>query len=359
MDRYADPATSDLLWLLLRQLTHVATSGRALFPKPLANQNRLWREFCNYSRQAEAYWTAATRTEGSSSALLYYYAFLNLAKGELLTSSPSAVYGARIHHGLSYSPTSAQSIRGDILKVVQGVFPMLYEKRTGTPLQVGTTLRVSSLLSQVPEIGLELTMAGFGPPRTLVVFQALVSDGSAAWPLLCFIDNSLLDDTKEPATKALRRHFDEVAVDSMGDWRDTFAITRRLSTWGPKLFQSKRTFTQSSGEPDFAEAAYFLRDELGPYIDDALQHRAEALFSFSLTKSRPQPMPPSLARYALKFYVSSLVRYKPSQLDPVRQGSQAWLLDSFTKGSPLPLLASTFGGITNRNLTFESSGFRV
>src|SRR4029453_17307614 len=60
-----------------------------------------------------------------------------------------------------------------------------------------------------------------------------------------------------------------------------------------------------------------LWGSLRDVIDEPSVEGFDALLCSSLYKTRILPMPASLARYALMFYVSSLVRYKPSQLDPV------------------------------------------
>ena len=70
-------------------------------------------------------------------------------------------------------------------------------------------------------------------------------------------------------------------------------------------------------------------------------------------------MPAPLARYAAIFYLSSLVRYKPSALDPVRQGRIAWLFDSFAREAPRRILANSVSGILGQPLAFEATGFRT
>src|SRR5437660_6340557 len=52
----------------------------------LTRNGSLWREFANYARQARVYFAGAQVIPGTSSALLYYYAALQLAKAELLAT---------------------------------------------------------------------------------------------------------------------------------------------------------------------------------------------------------------------------------------------------------------------------------
>src|SRR5262249_1573565 len=149
-------ATRELLWRFIKRYADLPDEGRRLFSGTLAQRNALWREFRNYVRQAEEYDSAAAGVSGTSGGLLYYYANLQLAKAELLTVAPNRILGARIHHGLTFNPQIARSIDTDVVTVANGVFPMLYEKRTGLAVTPGTGLSVRRLLQSVPEIGWEI-----------------------------------------------------------------------------------------------------------------------------------------------------------------------------------------------------------
>ena len=362
---FSEPMAASNVWLQLDRIRLVQNEGRALFPGPLANQNQLWREASNFVRQARAYWEGAQSTEGSSASLLYYYAFLNLAKAELLITDTAHVDGVRIGHGLSYNPTNAQSISGDSLRVVDGVFPRLYRKRTGLTLPNGTQLSVTRLMALIPEISLELEQSNLGTPTTEVGYHAIPSDGTSAWVLIAAYGHRFLSDSRHAATRHIARHFDQFEVDSeptFSDWRKIFALSTRLAT-SLKLLQSKATFSltapDGSSQPDRQAAALHLRNVAPNLVEESLNFPADCLFSPGLYKSRLLPMPSSLARYALIFYASSLVRYKPSALDPVRQGEAAWLLDSLTRETPLRLLANAAGGLLGRSLIFEPNAYRV
>lgn len=360
---YSEAASEALIWLVLRQLADVPEQGRALFAKPLSSQNVKWREFHNYARQARAYWDGARRIEGSSAALLYYYVFLNLAKAELLTTDAQAILGQRIHHGLSFNPTRAQTVNGDSLRVMRGgVFPLLYEKRTGIKLPHDTVLPVPRLLSMLHEIGMELAQTGM-QSKAVLGYHAVVNDDEHAWPLICFLERGITKDRREPMARLLRTNFTEVEFTGLpSSWRDTFALSRRLFTANVSVYQSKTTFsyTDSTGTVgrDIGAAARFLRHALHPYVNDPVKEPADFVITPSLHKRTSLPMPQDLARYALMFYVSSLVRYKPSALDPVRAASAAWLLDSFTRETPIYLLSAALGGITRTPLAYETAGFR-
>jgi hypothetical protein len=96
-----------------------------------------------------------------------------------------------------------------------------------------------------------------------------------------------------------------------------------------------------------------------PYVGDSVTDLTEFTLSPSLLKTKAFPMPPDLARYALMYYASSLVRYKPAALDPVRQARQSWLLDSFTTETPIFLLSNALAGIKDMPVSFEPIGYRI
>jgi hypothetical protein len=363
-DRYLEPVSSKLLWLILEGMANIPARGRALFPGGVPQQNKLWLEFRSFVRQARAYWDAGQSTQGSSASLLYYYCFLNLAKAELLTTLPDLVIGKRIVHGLSFSPTRAQSIRGDTLKVGTGAFSYLYEKRTGLTLPPGTFLSIPRLFSMLREVGLEVSLAGMGTTVTKSAYQAVVSDQTSSWPLVLFLGDGPALNSRGSMESVFRKNFELVDYSKLSaPWRDTFALSRRLVPGGGiQVFQSRLPFSVTSegrSFPDSRGAARFVRSAMHPYVGDSVQEDVEFVLSPSLLKSRALPMPVDLARYALIYYASSLVRYKPAALDPVRQASQAWLFDSFCRETPIFLLSNSVAGIENRPQYFESAGFRT
>ena len=124
-----DPATENYVWMRLRQFTDIPSQGKALFSGTTSERNALHREFQNYVRQGQTYWNAGMHTDGSSSALLFYYGALNLAKAELLTSHPAEILKPKIAHGLIHKHTSSHSIKGDYLEVSKGI-PSFIRKRT-------------------------------------------------------------------------------------------------------------------------------------------------------------------------------------------------------------------------------------
>jgi hypothetical protein len=238
---------------------------------------------------------------------------------------------------------------------------MLYEKRTGLSLPLGTVLSVPRLLSSVPEISLELEASGAGKRMTEIIYHAIASDVSACWVLLATTGTGFLAQPQHVTTKLFNRHFDRFDTSDFPKWRELFALSARIIT-RLVVLQSKRTFSMSAPDgsvvPNFAAGFTHLREVASPYVNDSLGSPVDAVLTPSL-RSRALPMPTSLARYALMFYLSSLVRYKPSALDPIRESQAAWLFDSFAAEAPLLLLANSLSGIIDRPVVFEASGYRT
>lgn len=359
---FQEPPTLDLIWKWMALPANDPRQGRDLFSGTVAQQNALWREFRNYIRQARAYDDASRGVQGSSAALLLYYALLNLAKAELLTHSPASILGQPIRHGLLFKRGTGQSIAGDAVEVTAGVFPLLYQKRTGTPLALGTRIPVKRLLTQIPEIGWEVERCQFGPSKAAYLLHAAVSNAQSVWALIAVARLAMVTQSAVSA-RTFHRAFEPIAHPS--DWREIFAVTRRFFGGGFELFQSRGVLPrQDPSAPEsfdeYGSVAANTWEQLQAIVDFSVDSSYDALLCPSLYSSRLLSMPASLARYALMFYVSSLVRYAPSKLDPSTQANQAWLLDSFAHESHIPVLCNSLNGISGQHHFFyERGAFRL
>jgi hypothetical protein len=322
----------------------------SLFTGTRAEKLTVWNEFKNFVRQAETYYWAASQVKDSSAALLYYYSMLNLAKAELLTDPTTRpqVLQQDIHHGLSYKPSRAKSLLGDRIRVVDGVFPLLYAKRLQRQIPIQRQLAVQRLLSNVPEIGWELETAKIGSHQVVGGLHAIVMDDNELWCLLA-LNEPVERLTNNRITRILfDRYFEP--VDPLTNWRDVFSLSGRTAMQF-SFYQGKRHYPRSNKSSpvlDGSDIENVLNDtwqHLQAVSDASTIEGFDVLICPSLLKSELIPMPASLARYALIYYVSSLVRYKPSALDRSTRGTQAWLLDAFTNEAALPLLQNALSAI--------------
>ncbi len=351
-DSYTESASIAFLLETLRTHAEIAKVGRARFPGTVAQRNALWRDFRNYVHQAISNFEAAQSVSNRSAGLLYYYAALNLAKAELLDTHAGVLVNKRIGHGLSFNPTMAKRVSGDVLTVVDGVFPLLYERRTGHRLVIGTRLPINRLLLQVPEIGVQVEAVGGGISRIGGLLQLLAADSTHSWSLLAIVDEEVLGGPTSVTAKLLLRHYEP--VDGPSDWQDSFAVSRRCQ-WPVTFYESRaRIPLLADGEMDPAtwDIVLSLNSILGMTTDEEI----DAFVAPSLYRTRMLPMPPSLARYALTYYASSLVRYKPQMFDGRSFPEQAYLFDAIVRELALPMLQDVLSAIQGRPAIFQSKG---
>jgi len=348
----------DFLLETLRRHAEIAKIGRARFPGSLTAQKRLWLAYRNYLRQAMSNYAAALSVPNRSGCLLYYYAMLNFAKAELLDSNAAELLDQRIGHGLSFSPTKAKSVRGDTLTVRSGVFPLLYKRRTGHTLPTNTTLPVSRLMANIPEIGQQLHFSEIGRTKCCFAFTLTAVDNSHSWLVMVIARSGSLSSERS-TDSLLRRHFDRIRP--ILEWRDKFGITRRETGFGElQFYESRRKFPHAhDGNPDLVGpngVMRSIRDILGARTSEL----GDVVIAPLLYKTKTQCMPPSLARYAVTFYASSLVRYRPEMFDTDLHPEQAYLFDAIARECALPMLVDTVSHLEGVDYLFHAPGtFRV
>ncbi len=322
-DRPSAPALLESL----RTGAELQSVGHARFSGSRTHRSNLWLEYRNFLRQALSHYQAALGVDNRSAALLSYYAMLNFAKAELLSVNPTAVRGA-VGHGLHFSPTRARSVAGDALTVTDGVFRLLYEHRTGHALPLSTRLPIRRLLARIPEMESQIRDVGLGPTKVAGVLNVTAADSSSAWTLLA-IDRDNTFSMGTASVRLLARIFQ--TVEAPPTWRHVFGLSVRAAD-AVSFYESRIKFphdglgTSSLGHAMRAAQvdAWRARDLLEPSTSAAF----DAWLSPSLYGARILPMPPSLARYAVTYYASSLVRYRPSMFDAQVSPEHAYLFDA-------------------------------
>ncbi len=348
----SESASVPLILETLSTYAEIANVGRRRYNGTIAQRNAMWRHARNYLQQAMSNFAAAQSVPNRSAALLYYYSMLNFAKVELLGVRAADIVNTRVGHGLSFSPTAAKTVTGDRLKVVDGLFPMLYEYRTGRSLRKGATLPISRLLQQVPEIGSQVQAVTGMRSQVTGVLQMLAADATHSWILLAIPAPEVLGGPGTASRRLLDKHFQAVAPPAA--WRDHFALSRRYPG-APKFFEAK------SKEPLIGEfgsinrktfhATWSLKDILGLRTHEEV----DAWVAPSLYRSKLLPMPPSLARYALTYYASSLVRYKLQMFDARSMPEQAYLFDAIARELALPMLQDVLTAVEGQPTYFYAA----
>lgn len=353
---WQEPASFPLLLETLSRHSEITSFGKKRFSGNVATKNLRWHHYRNLMRQAISNFRAALEVPNRSACLLYYYAMLNFAKAELLDTHFAAVTG-RLYHGLSFDPTKAKTVAGDTLKVHDGAFRLLYEKRTDRSIPVGTLLSVKKILSNIPEVGQQMADANLGATRIRGVMQTIVSDGSGSWPVLAILgeDPSLLGSA---TNTVLEKFFERVDMKPQ-NWtslRESLGLSRQFM-FALTIYQSRSTAPNiSPTEINILGGLGITRkiiDILGMRTDEQF----DAFLAPSFYKDRLLVMPPSLCRYAISFYASSLVRYRPSMFDSEKYPEQAYMFDAIARECALPMLIDTLAGLEGREQFYHASNW--
>jgi hypothetical protein len=351
IDYLSERPTGPLLLELLRARAEIQALGRSRYSGSLAERNALWRDDRNFLRQGISNFRVALEVDNRSASLLYYYAMLNFAKSELLAVNPRAVQGP-VHHGLQFRQTPHQTVRGDSLTVKSGVFRILYEHRTGVTLPIGTRLPVPRLLRRIPEISSQLDDLGWARSEIDGALQMIASGINSTWAVLAVSRVGELE-ANSSSGKLFRRFFHR--VEPPADWRARFGMSNRVAI---EAFYESPAFAFTPGDSASEQAAGVQAQAHAWKIRELLGHTTSGMWdawvSPSLYKSKMVPMPPALARYAIAFYGSSLVRYRPSMFDAQLHPDFAYLFDSISHESAVPMLIDTLAGISGRHQVFFS-----
>jgi len=304
-------------------------------PRPKA----AFESFRAFIRQGKAFYEAASHLHYRAAPLMYYYAFLNLAKAYITTREPTFVRGP-VQHGLGQTSSSKKLVHETIrVPVTPGVFHKLYEIETHQPLRVPIRLNVATLLGYCTDVGYEYGRAGYGASRLLPVKARFLSHQASriTWPALAFLGYEEL----KPFKKALRpfHNYFQVAKPASHLMRDTFGI---FAEERPHYTFVESKITYPWAEDGTVDLSQIRRDVLSacaslhesPIYDDGFD------FSLALPLRRNLQIPfnQPLAVYAAMFYVGSLVRYRPAYLERTLQSKDAWMIERFVRGAPTTFL---------------------
>src|SRR5713226_6212683 len=346
------------LWSTLDYYSEIEEVGLNLIQarglQPQSLHLEIFKHFRAFVRQAKSYYGSAKTLHYRSSSLLYYYSFLNLVKAYLLLSDPQRIM-SRVNHGLGYDTTVTNTdFQLEAIKVHQGIFPMFYEAQTSNVIstQGSSVLRVIDLLSYPSDLGYQYGLAGYGNNKILFSLATSVADRiqNQSWTIIGIPAVTNLNDFLSLNGNFFNT-YEEVQIDKI-----RFALifgkdTPELS--GFRFFQDRATIPfLSGGTVDLSTHIDIISNTLSPYF---CIHYFDDNFDFELVlpyqdAATPisKPFNEALAIYAVMFYLSSLVRYRPAYLEELLNSKPAWLIESFVNSTPetfLRMMVSKIIGI--------------
>ncbi|MFL5664886.1 MAG: YaaC family protein [Ktedonobacteraceae bacterium] len=349
------------LWSALEYYSEVEEVGLPLIQrKGLQPEQEILKQFQAFVRQAKSYYQSAKTLHYRSSSLLYYYSFLNLTKAYLLLRNQQRVRG-KVMHGLSYDPSTTNiDFQLEVVKVADGVFPLFYEALTSQSVATiqNTTLNITNLLSYPTDMSYQYQIGGYGVNNTLSSLAAIVIDQSKkqAWTIIGIPNHTDLDNFLNFHANFLNA-YEEVEID-----RNRLTLIfgmggLELSSF--RFFQDRTTIPTIGNSNVITPHAHFQKSTtaLSPYLNthyfDDNRDFDLALPCQAAPSLQPIPMNEPLSIYAVMFYLSSLVRYRPEYLESLLNHKPAWIIESFVNTTPEIFLRIMVSKITEIDLVFR------
>ncbi len=352
-----NPDITEELWTILRFVSEVPDEGRRLvqFYTGWTDEGQvtgLYKKVRSFIRQAENYYRAARTLHYRSSALLYYYCFLNLAKAVL--SIRGIEY--KPDHGLrsKTDPKSTDLVMQFVEVGGEGVFPAFYRQQVMNSLPKGLRLDVKTLLGYVFDVGYQYSVANLGELAVYPQCRArvLFAGKDEGWWTIAVPKTYDFATFPEPNKSIFQSEFEEV---DFGLWnaRELFNIFAEAYS-GYRFCQSRKVLTQVGARESDVPLVSLIGSTEGhfepKYIEDS--------FDFTLYSPFPHPNGPlrmtePLALYLVMFFLGSLVRYRPDYLDDLLETRSAWMLESFVTSVPLTALRAFVSKITDKVYVFN------
>ena len=346
---------ADELFGVLRLAADVQAEGLQLvgsYSQGIAphSADRAYRRFAAFTRQAENYYRSAKVLPYRSSALLYYYSFLNLAKAALAVRS----IAFKEHHGLTPDYGAAPSTLPQMRVRVRndGVFQAFYRLIFAQSIQ-NVHFQLEQLLAYNSEISVQYDRIAASPSKVIRHAQIrLLNDGSQAWLMLAL--PNLLPITAQPTAvqAAFNARFQQVTVHK-ATARELFDLLVPANT----AFTYFQSFPAVAPNTTFAAHTQYLMTALPGcvhpiYVDD---QQSDCVLSVHCPADNGStwPMNEMCAAYLTMFFMGSLIRYRPDVLEELLGTSATWLLESFVHAAPLLFLRTITSVILNRLITFN------
>lgn len=287
--------------------------------------------------QANEFFLAANTPHIASRPLLYYYAFLNLAKVLLLAKGCNLP--ARTEHGIKDPKENARTrglrFEGQRVRTTRSepgaIFPRLVQelRLDHSPL-APRSYKVLRLLRQAPGIHrayMRVTNSGpaFVPIRRIEVRK----DDDGIWAR--FALNTSDPDVRDALPEA-RRLFGSTL---------THVLAPHGS--GESWFEAYKGGDRGNTDTALGYLSYFTQ-RVGLW---ALLTRQGYRYYFGAFR-KAERLPQLCSMFATMFYLGSITRYKPYDFDRIISGRHAWLVNEFLATQPeqfLYVLASTLAGV--------------
>lgn len=320
------------------------------FIKKLGHENPIdvWLQFRAFIRQAETFFQSANQLNYRASALMYYYGFLNLAKGFICLSDPAFVMQP-VSHGIRHKFTKGRFSSQFITTDSNGVFPKLYELALGKKIPAQSKLNIVKLLGYCTDISYEYSLSKLGERQHRPALIRLFVDNhtKTSWSTIA-ISNFNTNSSYMPLKKK-NGAFEEVSL-SIEEAKRAFDISPEVYR-NFSFFETKKIYPWIENRLPVPQVISETRIALREYYE-ANPYDSEFSLIFFSPLNKNTTFNQTLSIYATMFYLGSLVRYRPDYLESLLDSKEAWIIERFTKSASLTYLRSITNYILQKDLVF-------
>jgi len=347
----------DELWSILDYYSEIDSIGLDFIKnsgiKNASTKKRIFKHFRSHIRQAKGFYFSAKILPVSSSPLLYYYSFMNLAKARLVIEDPS-ITKKKLRHGLSYrlKNTNLSFKKQSIQVHKKGVFHFLYNWYFNKNLSI-MKINISSLFNYCTDISYECDITGIKENKILYCrySNCVNHNNKTSWPLIAINnDNEILKYPK--MFKSFMSYFEKVKL-NQHDYKEIFNINP-IHSPSFSFFQGPTKNWISNNLSAFHEVNNEVIDILG----NAFQFNYTSKdLDFYLTLpykvNKQICLDETISIYIIMFYLSNLVRYNPRYIDYLLDKKESWLINIFIKSCTITFLRCIVSRIINIDYIFR------
>ena len=344
------------------------------------NKKKLVHKYKSFIRQAKHYYDSASYIDHRSSALLYYYSFLNLVKAGLvckyvIDSRYHFVNDRKTSHGLSYDTSGLfkgfgrEAIRvngmGKLMPTRTGrtkleIFPLFYQHyyNLNNEVKIPSNLKIKDMFAYISDVSLEYIRCGYTPKILPCTYKLATtnywdnkipnqSGGRITIDSYVNLKGSKEELCKYPKTyKEFLRHYKRTP-------------TRQSPIHGinsiREQYEQKHTTTTPSLKPSaLSNIDRESKDIMRSYLDSSIQSNhfsgsPDFYISLPYAQNNQAPFCETIAIYAIMFYLSSLLRYSPDKLDELFTGREGLIVTGFIRNAPLTFLRGILSWVYETN----------
>lgn len=344
---------------LLRHDVLISSGGDDRLKKSvlsLKKRKEILGQVSSYIDQSENFYNYAIDSDYRSSALLYYYAFLNLAKAAILINNPDLL-NRKFVHGVHAGSRKGALVRRSIviqnssqkaISVYNELYKLQYEKN----LRHNKSITISSILGYISDIRVETTrMIGRDVNKIhKCKFYVLANTNTRKCWVVLATENGFYPANYPKSYASFQRKFERFNP-SMESLYFNYEI--------PELEQRNWSFSHSKQELDLDEHNRYPLVELYKIVESVFKNKIEDelfdadasfLIEDPIDKAGKVNFNETMSIYSLMFYLSHIVRYYPDEFDKnfAQTTTDGWLVKNFVEVAPYVALNHLSGLISGK-----------